>query len=91
MEAMIDLVAMAAKELGFQVQDDETNIQNLTKTMGIDKELGNKLKKANGMRNLIVHRYNGIEDKRILQSIPEIKDLLTKWIDIIEEIIGTNS
>lgn len=42
---MIDLVAMAAKELGFQVQDDETNIQNLTKTMGIDKELGNKLKK----------------------------------------------
>lgn len=88
---MIDLVAMAAKELGFQVQDDETNIQNLTKTMGIDKELGNKLKKANGMRNLIVHRYNGIEDKRILQSIPEIKDLLTKWIDIIEEIIGTNS
>ncbi|MBA7533898.1 hypothetical protein ES705_26144 [subsurface metagenome] len=49
--------------------------------------LGEKLKKANGMRNIIVHRYNDFEEQIILNSVEEIKDLLSYWINLVEEIL----
>jgi len=45
------------------------------------------LKKANGMRNIIVHRYNEIEEDIILNSVEEVKTLLMNWLDIIEELL----
>lgn len=45
------------------------------------------MKKANGMRNIIVHRYNAFEEEIILSSIGDIKALLMKWLDVIEDLI----
>jgi uncharacterized protein YutE (UPF0331/DUF86 family) len=87
-EAIIDLIAMLTKDLGFQVKDDNTNISEIVKKKKIKSELGEKLKKANGLRNIIVHRYNDFEENIILDSVEEIKDLLLKWIDIVEEILN---
>ena len=55
-EAMIDLIAMVIKDLGIQVKDDNANISEIVKKRKLDLELGEKLKKANGMRNIIVYR-----------------------------------
>ncbi|MBY8984475.1 MAG: DUF86 domain-containing protein [Candidatus Lokiarchaeota archaeon] len=87
-EAIIDLIAMLTKDLGIQVKDDNTNISEIVKKRNLKFELGEKLKKANGMRNIIVHRYNDFEEKIILDSVDEIKDLLTKWIEVVEEILN---
>jgi uncharacterized protein YutE (UPF0331/DUF86 family) len=87
-EAIIDLIAMLIKDLGIQVKDDNTNISELVKRRNLNSELGESLKKANGMRNIIVHRYNNFEDKIILSAVEEIKDLLSKWLDIVEEILN---
>ncbi len=87
-EAIIDLIAMLTKDLGFQVKDDNTNISEIVKNRKLKFELGEKLKKANGMRNIIVHRYNDFEEKIILNSVEEIKDLLPEWIDVVEEILN---
>ena len=87
-EAIIDLIAMLTKDLGIQVKDDNANISEIVKKRKLKSELGVKLKKANGMRNIIVHRYNDFEEQIILNSVEEIKDLLSKWIKVVEEILN---
>jgi len=90
-ESVIDLVAMLVKDLGIQVKDDETNINEIIEKRNLNPELGKKLRKANGLRNILVHRYNNVEDQIILDSVEEIKELLYQWIDIVEEIIIANN
>jgi len=87
-EAMTDLIAMLVKDLGIQVKDDNINISEIVKVRNLDFELGEKLKKANGLRNIIVHRNNEIDEQLILDSVEEVKDLLLHWIEIIEECIN---
>ena len=87
-EAIVDLIAMLTKDLGIQVKDDNANISEIVKKRKLKSELGVKLKKANGMRNIIVHRYNDFEEQIILNSVEEIKNLLSKWIKVLEEILN---
>jgi len=87
-EAMVDLTAMLVKDLGVQVKDDNLNISEIIKIKKLNPELGEKLKKANGLRNIIVHRYNEIDEQIILDSVQEVKDLLLNWIEIIEDCIN---
>jgi uncharacterized protein YutE (UPF0331/DUF86 family) len=83
-ESTVDLVAMLVKDLSIPVKDDYTNIKKIIDIRNIDPSLGEKLIKANGLRNILVHRYNSIEDEIILSSVSDIKDLLYQWLDIIE-------
>ena len=87
-EATVDLIAMLIKDLGIQVKDDNLNISEIVKVRNLNPELGEKLKKVNGLRNIIVHRYNEIDEKLILDSVKEVRDLLLHWIEIIEECIN---
>ena len=87
-EAMVDLIAMLVKDLGIQVKDDNYNINEIINIKKLDPELGNKLSQANGLRNIIVHRYNAVDDQIILDSVQEVKDLLLKWVRIIEDILN---
>ncbi len=86
-ESLVDLVAMSVKDLGIPVKDDENNISEFVKKRKIDKKLGEELKKANGMRNIIVHRYNNIEEDIILDSINDVNMLLMNWMNEIEEML----
>ena len=79
---------MLTKDLGIQVKDDNANISEIVEKRKLKSELGVKLKKANGMRNIIVHRYNDFEEQIILNSVEEIKDLLSKWIRVVEEFLN---
>ncbi|KKN07124.1 hypothetical protein LCGC14_1070330 [marine sediment metagenome] len=86
-ESMVDLVAMLVKDSGIPVKEDYANISEIVKNKNLKPELGEKLKEANSLRNLLVHRYNSFEERIILDSVKEIKALLFKWIDIVEEIL----
>jgi len=87
-ESTMELIAMVIKDLGIQVKDDSINISEIVKLRNLNPELGEKLKKANGLRNIIVHRYNEVDELIILKSVKEVKDLLFHWIDILEEILS---
>ncbi|TES98794.1 MAG: DUF86 domain-containing protein [Promethearchaeota archaeon] len=87
-EAMVDLIAMLVKDLGIQVKDDNNNINEIIRIKKLNPELGEKLSQANGLRNIIVHRYNAVDDQIILDSVQEVKDLLLKWVRIIEESLN---
>ncbi len=87
-ESIVDLIAMLVKDIGIQVKDDTTNISEIAKKRNLDSELGEKLKRANGLRNILVHRYNEIDEKIILNSVEKVKNVLLKWLDIVEVVLN---
>jgi len=87
-ESVIDLVAMFIKDLGYQVEDDQKNISLLVKKLNLEPELEIELKKANGLRNILVHRYNGVDEEMVLNSVDEVIRITSKWLEIFEKLFA---
>ncbi len=60
-EAGMDIIAMKIKDIGLTVEDDYTNIEKLGGEGIITTGEGETLKRFNGIRNAIVHKYNGLK------------------------------
>jgi len=86
-EAMMDIIAMLNKDLGIPVKDDAANISRIIEKEKLEPILGEDLKKANGLRNILVHRYNDFDEELIFNSVEDVKTLLFKWLDIVEGIL----
>ncbi len=85
MEAFTDIFAMMLKDMKDMVQDDYSNIERLgEKNMLTGKQEG-LMKEANGLRNRLVHEYNGLERKTASESIKRINSELE---DLVQEIDG---
>ena len=69
-EALGDLSAMMAKEEGILVKDDYTNLERLKPLLKPD--VIKNLKRANGLGNVLVHEYNGIDDPLAFESVQEV-------------------
>ncbi len=65
-ECVTDIVAMLVRDTGKDVGDDYRDLEILKDENGIDIEMSGKLKKLSRMRNIIVHRYNRIEENLVL-------------------------
>lgn len=84
-EAFTDLFAMMLKDMGEVVEDDYTNIERLREKRLLDREQEGLMKESNGLRNRLVHEYNGLEKKIALESI---KRTNSKVVDILEVVKG---
>jgi uncharacterized protein YutE (UPF0331/DUF86 family) len=78
---------MSLVDLKIPPKDDYTNLNNLEEKGLIDKELANIMRKANGLRNRLIHRYNILSEEITLESIknllPELKKVrrhIESWI-----------
>ncbi|MFX1239444.1 MAG: DUF86 domain-containing protein [Promethearchaeota archaeon] len=87
-EVMTDIIAMMLKDLSLIVEDNYTNFEKLFKKNIISNDLFQGLKKLNGLRNRIVHDYNGIIDEVVWASmeennkyIDEFESIVKKWLD----------
>lgn len=83
-EAAMDLAAMLVRDIGIEVGDDYDNIETLKEKKVIDAELADELKRLNGMRNAIVHKYGSVDTELILQNLERIKEILHSFIENIE-------
>ncbi len=83
-EASFDIAAMACKDLKLIPKDDYTNIDLLFEKKIINIGLKNALSESNGLRNRLVHRYNGLDDSLAFDSI--VAHLTT--ISDFSEVIG---
>jgi uncharacterized protein YutE (UPF0331/DUF86 family) len=45
------------------------------------------LRKCNGLRNYLVHRYNKVDDKIALGSVNEVKETLYDFIEVVERFL----
>lgn len=87
-EAALDLVAMMIKDAGSMPKDDYSNIELALGKKLISRKTGDALKQANGLRNRLVHEYNGLNAKRACESILELLPMLdgflgevAKWLE----------
>jgi uncharacterized protein YutE (UPF0331/DUF86 family) len=83
----MDIVAMYLKDKGKVAKGDKLNIKMLESLNIIDSELAIHLKKCNGLRNFLAHRYNGIDREIVLKSIPDVKKTMIRFITLMGEIL----
>lgn len=87
-EISTDLIAMLAYDLGLVVEDDYTNIENLTKEAVFGEEDNQILKSYNGLRDAIVHRYNNLNMERIEEGLVNINSLYQVIVKLAEVYNG---
>ena len=84
-DAAMDLVAMRLKDLGHEVSDDHHNLDALVKTGVVAGPLADELRRLNGLRNAIVHKYNRFEEQTLLDGLDAIRDTLYALVETMEE------
>ena len=62
-EITTDLIAMIVKDIKLIPKDDYSNINLILNKKIIDTDLAARLREANGLRNRIVHDYNGLDNE----------------------------
>lgn len=86
-EIITDIIAMVTKDLKVKPKDDYSNIEYIEEKGLISRELAFNLKKLNGLRNVLVHDYNGLDDRLAFKGIKEynpfieqFKEVMKKWL-----------
>lgn len=90
-EAAMDIAAMLVRDRGLNVSDDYHNIEQLVTLKIITSSLGRELKKLNGLRNAIVHKYNAFEQEVVVNNKKKIASDLGKFMIRTEHELKTNS
>lgn len=83
-DAAMGIIAMLVKDIGHDVSDDYHNINILVKEKVISEVIGEDLRRFNGLRNAIVHKYNAFEEESVLKHVPTIKNSLEKFLNNVE-------
>ena len=84
-DATMDLIAMICKDLGITVRDDYSNINELENLNLFPKVLLNELRRLNGIRNALVHRYNKIEEDQIIKEKGHFVNILKQYVKLVEK------
>ena len=86
-EIITDLIAMMVKDVKLIPKDDYSNINSIKNKKIIDTDLAARLREANGLRNRIVHDYNGLDNeiaynrlKNLLKHFHEFKVKAKEWL-----------
>ena len=87
-DAAMDVVAMLCKDLGITVRDDYSNIDDLEKLSIFQTGVLKNLRRLNGLRNALVHRYNKIEEERIIEEKKNYVDNIKEFVKNVEKVIN---
>ena len=87
-DASMDVVAMLCKDLGITVKDDYSNLDEIDKLSIFTPGLINELRKWNGLRNVLVHKYNKIEEEIVFQNKNRVVETLITFAKEVEVIIS---
>jgi len=92
-EISMDVVAMLTKDAGLAVGDDYTNMEKLARESIIDVNEMKVLKEYNGPRNSIVHRYDTLDMKRVIEGrdgIDKRYQVVIKLAEICERVSASD-
>lgn len=87
-DAAMDIVAMLCKDLGITVKDDYSNIDELEGLDLFQKKLLRNLRRLNGVRNVLVHRYNKIEEEQIIREKDNFINILKEFVKRVEKVVN---
>lgn len=87
-DASMVVVAMLCKDLGITVKDDYSNLDEIEKLSIFKPGFINELRKWNGLRNGLVHKYNKIEEEIVFQNKNRVVETLITFAKEVEVIIS---
>lgn len=87
-EAIMDIIAMHIHDCGISVSDDYNNIELIASDIQLSADIESNLKKLNGMRNAIVHRYGNVDAELVICNLDTIKETISEFIDNIEDVLN---
>jgi uncharacterized protein YutE (UPF0331/DUF86 family) len=87
-EAIMDVISMMLKDEDKVTADDYTNTEKAVDFKLLPKKLKNSIDELNGLRNRIIHEYNGLDDHIAFNSIEEIMPEIKKITEAIKKWIG---
>ena len=86
-EIISDLVSMIVKDIKLIPKDDYSNINIIKNKNIVSEDLAAKLREANGLRNRIIHDYNGLDNEiaynrllNLLKYFLEFKVKAKEWL-----------
>ncbi|HWQ68108.1 MAG TPA: DUF86 domain-containing protein [Methanospirillum sp.] len=80
-EATMDIIAMCLRDMDIPSRDDYSNINRIDLFSFDQKQL---LREMNGMRNRIIHRYNGTDEVMALSGIAHSLPHILSLIPVVE-------
>ncbi|WP_048149247.1 DUF86 domain-containing protein [Palaeococcus ferrophilus] len=84
-DVAMDIVAMLTKDLGITVEDDYTNIARLERKGVLSREEASLLRKYNGLRNAIVHKYDRLDLNAVEDGLKRMDELYGIVLKLVEE------
>jgi len=87
-EAASDVSAMVRRGLNSSAKDDYGNIDFLVEKAILEERIGEKLKEANGLRNRLIHGYDGVNDETACDAIKELVGDLRDFSVVVLEWIA---
>ncbi len=90
LEIVGDIAAMLVRDLQLVPKDDYTNVEYLKKKNIITTDLAKYVKDANGLRNRIVHNYNGLDDQLAYKGILNFIKEITNFVVVIKQWLKNN-
>jgi len=90
LEIITDVIAMIVKDSNKVPKDDYSNLDILKNNDILTSGLVVKIQEANGLRNRIVHDYNGLDDSIAYQSILECIKSLKKFNEEVRNWVKKN-
>ncbi|RMF91740.1 MAG: DUF86 domain-containing protein [Methanobacteriota archaeon] len=86
-EAVNDIIAMMLRDSGLLPEDNYTNIDKAAQHRLLPNALRPSLHEMTGLRNRLIHEYNGLNDETAVESalslLPEIERFMEaakKWL-----------
>ena len=86
-DAAMDVIAMLCKDLGITVKDDYSNIDELEKIKIFNSSIIKDLRRWNGLRNVLVHKYNKIEEDLVAKEKNDVVTTLKTFVKDVEVLI----
>ena len=86
-DAAMDIIAMLCKDFGIIVHEDYSNIDELVKFKVLPPVLAEHLRKLNGLRNALVHKYNKIEEDLLIKEKEHVVTYLNNFVEIVKVIL----
>ena len=83
-DALMDIFAMMCRDTGIPPTDDYSNIEALVRGGLFPGLNGSELKRINGLRNVPVHQYNGIDTDLVLENVEEVRKIIISSLRVVE-------
>jgi uncharacterized protein YutE (UPF0331/DUF86 family) len=89
-EALLDTASMLAKDLGTPPKDNHANISMLEEHDILSEAPARALHEVAGLRNRLVHEYNGLDDEIAIDSARRLAPDLRKACEEVRSWLSTN-